>query len=166
MVYIVLFTELAREGQAGEMLQPVPVNRVNVKPNDEWRHQPDVRQHGDSDEDSFPILVEGPEGDVGQEGEGEQHAAEEAKDVGDVVDPRQEAAQEEEEHDARQLEEGFPRLLQNLPTLKQLHKQASKEAELRPCRTHLEEDRRRHVTDYPTIEFKGRISVPTKVCGL
>lgn len=83
------------------MLQPVPVNRVNIKPNDEGREQPDVGQHRDSNEDTFSVLVKGPEGDVGQEGEGEQQAAEETKDVGDVVNPRQEAAQEEEEDDAQ-----------------------------------------------------------------
>lgn len=61
--------------------------------------------------------------------------------MGDVVDPRQEAAQEEEEDDAQQLEEGLPWLLQHLPTLKQLDKQASEEAELRAGRTDLEEEK-------------------------
>lgn len=100
------------------MLQPVPVNRVKIKPDDEGREQPDVGQHWDSNEYTFPVLVKSPEGDVGQEGKGEQHAAEETKDVGDVVDPRQEAAQEEEEDDTHQFEKGLPRLLQHLPTLK------------------------------------------------
>lgn len=125
VVYVILLTELAREGQAGEMLQPVPVNRVNIKPNDEGGEQPDVGQHRDENEDTFPIHVESSKGDVGQEGEGEQHTAEETEDVGDVVDPRQEAAQKEEEDDAQQFGKGLPRLLQHLPALKQLDKQAS-----------------------------------------
>lgn len=137
MVDVVAFTELVCEGQAGQVLQPVPVDRVNVKPNDERGEQPGVDHHRDGDEDALPVLVEVPEGDVGQEGEGEQQAAEETEDVGDVVDPRQEAAQEEEEDDAQQLEEGFPRLLQDLPTLKQLDKQAGEESKLRPRWTHL-----------------------------
>lgn len=143
MVYVVLFTELAREGQAGEMLQPVPVNRVNIKPDDEGREEPDVGQHWDGDEDTFAVFVEGPEGDVGQEGEGEQQAAEEAEDVGDVVDPGQEATQEEEEDDAQQLEEGLPGLLQHLPALKQLDKQAGEESELRACWTNLQGKKRK-----------------------
>ncbi|TNN69502.1 hypothetical protein EYF80_020336 [Liparis tanakae] len=125
------------------MLQPVPVDGVDVEPDDERGEQPGVGHHGHGDEDALPVLVEVPEGDVGQEGEGEQQAAEEAEDVGDVVDPRQEAAQEEEEDDAQQLEEGFPRLLQDLPTLKQLNKQAGEEPELRPRRTHLEGEEQR-----------------------
>lgn len=64
VVYVVPFTELACEGQAGEMLQPVPVNWVEVKPNNERGEQPDVGQHRDSDEDALPVLVEVPEGDV------------------------------------------------------------------------------------------------------
>jgi len=145
MVDVVAFTELVCEGQAGQVLQPVPVDRVNVKPNDERGEQPGVDHHRDGDEDALPVLVEVPEGDVGQEGEGEQQAAEETEDVGDVVDPRQEAAQEEEEDDAQQLEEGFPRLLQDLPTLKQLDKQAGEESKLRPRWTHLEGEEQRKV---------------------
>lgn len=94
VVYVILFAELVCEGQAGEMLQPVPVDRVNIKPNDEGREQPNVGQHRDSDEDTFSVLVKSPEGDIGQDGKGEQHTAEETKDVGDIVNPRQEAAQE------------------------------------------------------------------------
>lgn len=141
------------------MLQPVPVNRVNIKPNDEGREQPGVGHHWDSNEYTFSVLVKSPEGDVGQEGKGEQHAAEETKDVGDVVDPRQEAAQEEEEDDGQQFEEGLPRLLQDLPALKQLNKQASKESKLRPCWTHLEGEnkRKRQVTNYPVSQFKGQL---------
>ncbi len=142
------------------MLQPVPVNRVNIKPNDEGREQPNVGQHWDSNEDTFPVLVKSPKGDVGQEGKGEQHAAEETKDVGDVVDPRQQAAQEEEEDDAQQFEEGLPWLLQDLPALKQLNKEASKESKLRPCWTHLGEEtkRKRQVTDYSVSQFKTSLT--------
>lgn len=143
VVDVVLLTKLVCEGQAGEMLQPVKVNRVNIKPNHEGSEQSDVEQQRDSDEDTLPIFVECPEGDVGQEGEREQQAAEETEDVGDVVDPRQKAAQEEEEDDARQFEKGLPGLLQHLPTLKQLDKEASKESKLRAGRTHLSGERKR-----------------------
>lgn len=139
MVYVVLLTELVGEWQTREVLQPVPVNGVDVEPDDERRKQPEVDHQRQGDHDALPILVEGAKGDVGQEGEGQEESADEAEDVGDVVDPGQQATQEEEEDDAQQLEEGLPGLLQHLPALEELNKEASQEAKLRPGRTHLEE---------------------------
>ena len=118
---------------------------VAVKPRHERGEQDNVDCQGHDDEEAFAALVECPKGDVGQEGEGEEQAAEEAEDVGDVVDPRQEAAQEEEEHDAQQLEEGLPGLLQHLPALKQLNKQAGEESKLRPCWTDLQGKKRKQI---------------------
>lgn len=138
VVDIIFFTELACERQTREVLQPVPVNRMNVKPNNEGRKESNVGQQGNGNEDTFAVLVRCSEGEIGQEGEGQQQAAEEAEDVGDVIDPGQEAAEEEEEHDAEQLEKGLPRLLQHLPSLQQLHKQASQEPKLRACWAHLQ----------------------------
>lgn len=116
----------------------MPVDGVDVEPDDEGSKQAHVGQRGHANEDALPVRVEGPEGDVGQEGEGEQQAADEAEYVRDVVDPGQEAAHEEEEDDGRQLEEGLPGLLQHLPTLEQLHKQAGQESKLGARRTHLQ----------------------------
>lgn len=92
MVYIIILTKLACEGQAGEVLQPVPVNRVNIKPNSERGGQSNVGHQRDTNEDAFPVLVKCPKGHVGQEGKWKQQAAEETKDVGDVVNPWQKAA--------------------------------------------------------------------------
>lgn len=119
------------------MLQPVEVNGVNIKPNDERGEEPHVGEQRDHDEDPLAVFVKGPEGDVGQEGEGKQQAADEAEDVGDVVDPREKAAQEEEEHDAQEFEEGLPWLFQHLPTLEKLNEETSEESELGAGRTHL-----------------------------
>lgn len=142
VVNVVLFTELAGQREAGEMLQPVPVDGVDVEPDDERREQAHVHQHGDADHDALPVLVEGPEDDVRQEGEGEQQAAEEAEDVRDVVDPRQEAAREQEEDDGQELEEGFPGVFQDLPALDELHEEARQEAELTAGGTDLQERKR------------------------
>ncbi|MED6293586.1 hypothetical protein CHARACLAT_011987 [Characodon lateralis] len=125
------------------MLQPVEVNWVNIKPNHEGREEPDVGKQGDNDDDPLAVFVKGSEGNVGQEGEGEQHASNKAKDVGDVVDPRQKAAQEEEEHNAQEFEEGLPGLFQHLPTLEKLNEEASKKSKLGSCRTNLEGERMR-----------------------
>lgn len=57
--------------------------------------------------------------------------------MGNVVDPWQQTTEEEEEDKSKQLEEGVPWLLQHLPALKELHKQARKQTELRTCWTHL-----------------------------
>lgn len=154
VVYVVLFAERACEGQAGEMFKPVPINGVKIKPNDERREQPYVGQHRHGDEDALSVLVKSPKGDVRQEGKGEKHAAEETKDVSDIVDPRQEAAQEEEENDAGQLEKGLPRLLQHLPTLKQLNKQASEESKLRACRSHLKRENTRRDESRAVMTFQ------------
>lgn len=99
MINVIFFTKLACEGQTGEVLQPVPVNRVYIKPNDEGGEESDVGQQGHKDEDAFIVLVKFPKGDVGQKGKGEQQATDKAKDMGDVVDPGQKATEEEEEDD-------------------------------------------------------------------
>lgn len=138
VVDIIFFTELSGERQTCEVLQPVPVNRINIKPNNEGRKEPNVGQKGKADEDTFAVLVRGSKGEIRQEGEGQQQAAEEAKDAGDVIDPGQEAAEEEEEHDGEQLQKGLPRLLQHLPGLEELDEQASKEPKLGTCWTHLQ----------------------------
>lgn len=111
VVDVVFFAELAREGQAGEVLQPVPVNWVNIKPDDKGGKQADVGKQRNSDEDPFSVLVKSPKREIGQECKRQQHATEKAKDVGDVVNPWQEATQEEEEHYAQQFQKGLPWLL-------------------------------------------------------
>lgn len=116
----------------------MPVNGIKIKPKDEGRKESNVGQQGEGNEDTFAVLVRSSKGEVGQEGEGQQQAAEEAEDVGDVIDPWQEATEEEEEHDGEQLQKGIPRLLQHLPSLEQLNKQAGKESKLRTCWTHLQ----------------------------
>lgn len=102
----------------------MPVDGIYVEPHNKRGEKSYVDHQREDDEDAFAVLVEGTEGDVGQEGEWEQQAAEETENVGDVVDPWQQAAHEQEENDAHQLEEGLPWPLQYLPTLEQLHKQA------------------------------------------
>lgn len=143
MVDVVLFAELAGEGQAGEVLQPVPVDGVDIEPDDQRGEQAQVDQQRQQDQDTLSVLVEVAERHVGQEGEGEQQAAEEAEDVGDVVDPGQQATQEQEEDNAHQLEEGLPWLLQHLPALDELHKQAGKQPELGASWANLDDNQRK-----------------------
>lgn len=85
--------------------------------------------------------------DVRQEGEGQEEPRHEAADVGEVVDPREQAKGEEEDGDGQQLGEGSPRSLKDLPALKQLHEQTGKDAKLAACRTHLRRNSREQVDD-------------------
>lgn len=119
------------------MLQPVPINWVNIKPNNEGREQPNVGQDCDKYQDTFPVCVKSTKGDIWQEGEGKQQATEEPKNVGDVIDPWQEATEKQEEDNAQKFQKGLPWLLQHLPSLEQLNEEASKQSKLRPCWTHL-----------------------------
>lgn len=123
-VIIVALAELAGERDAGKILEPGPVDGVDVEPDDEWGEKPHVHEQWQHDEDALAVLVEGAKGDVGQEGERQQQATKETKDVSDVVYPRQQTTEEEEENKAEQLEEGVPWLLQHLPALKELYEKA------------------------------------------
>lgn len=79
--------------------------------------------------------------DVWQEGEGQEEARHKTADVGKVVDPRKQTEGEEEDWDGQQLGESPPRSLEDLPALKQLHKQTGQDAELAACRAHLRRSR-------------------------
>lgn len=165
VIDLVLLAELASEGQAGEVLQPVPVDGVDVEPDEERGEQANVDQEREQDEDPLPVLVEVPEGDVGQEGEGQQQAAQEAEDVGNVVDPGQEAAQEEEEDDAHQFEEGLTGVLQHLPALEELHKQTSQQPKLGPGWSNLNNHTGREILmvkeGHKTLTYLGKMGEKT-----
>lgn len=62
--------------------------------------------------------------------------------MGEIVDPGQQAEGKEEEHHTQQLDEGPPGLGQDLPALKQLHKQAGQDPKLRARRPHLRQAER------------------------
>lgn len=128
MVYVIVCTEGACERQAREPLQPVPADGINIKPNNEGRKESNVGHQRNNSQDPFSVLVDGAKGEIRQEGKGQQQAAEETKDVGDVIDPWQEATDKEEEHHDEQLQKGPPWLLQDLPGLEQLNKQTSQES--------------------------------------
>lgn len=138
-VEVVLLTELVCEGDAGEQLTPVTLDGVHIEKHHEAGEQPQEHHQEDDDLQPLAVHVHASEADVGQEGEGQEEARDEAKDVGKVVDPGQQAEGEEEEHHTQQLDEGPPRLGQDLPALEQLHKQAGQDAKLGACRTHLTE---------------------------
>ena len=136
-IQLVLLTELVSEGDAGEELTPLAADRVEVEEDHQAGQQAQEDQLKDDDLAALAVQVELAEANVGQEGKGEEEAADEARDVGEVVDPGQQAEGEEEEHHGQQLEEGPPGPRQNLPALEELHEEAGQDAELRASRAHL-----------------------------
>lgn len=165
VVYIIFCTECACDRQTGEPLHPGQGNRINIKPNNEWRKQSNKGHQWKSSEDALSVLVESAEGEIRQEGKRQQQAAEEAEDVGDVIDPWQEPTDKEEEQHDEQLQKGLPRLLQDLPSLEQLNKQAGEESKLRASWTHLQEEnsmgqfgfKERHIYLYRTVEAQAHL---------
>lgn len=129
-VEVVLLAEFVREGDAGEQLAPLALDRVDVEEHHQAREEPDEHQQEDDDLTALAVQVHAAEADVGQEGEGQEEAGDEAADVGKVVDPGKQPEGEEEENHAQQLGEGPPGLGEDLPALKQLHEQTRQDPKL------------------------------------
>lgn len=129
-VEVVLLAEFVREGDAGEQLAPLAFDRVDVEEHHQAGEEPDEHQQEDDDLTALAVQVHAAEADVGQEGEGQEEAGDEAADVGEVVDPGQQPEGEEEENHAQQLGEGPPGLGEDLPALEQLHKQTGQDSKL------------------------------------
>ena len=144
-VEVVLRAEFVREGDAGEQLAPFTLYGVDVEEHHEAGEEADKHQQEDEDLAAFAVQVRAAEADVGEEGEGQEEAGDEAGDVGKVVDPGQQSEGKEEEHHAQELGEGPPGLGQDLPALKQLHEQASQDPELRASWTHLRRRQQREM---------------------
>lgn len=129
-VEVIFFTEFIGEGNTSQILAPLAGYWVDV----EQDHQPCKQPHEGDEEDhnltSLAVQVKSPKADVGEECKRQEEPADEAGDVGKVVDPREEAEGKEEEDQAHQLDEGLPRPRQDLPTLEELDKKAGEDAKL------------------------------------
>lgn len=88
-VEVVLLAEFVREGDASDQFAPVALDGVDVEEHHEARKQTDKHQQEDDDLAAFAVQVHAAKADVGQEGEGQEEAGDEATDVGEVVDPGQ-----------------------------------------------------------------------------
>lgn len=99
--------------------------------------------------------------DVRQEGEGQEEPRHKTADVSKVVDPREQAEREEEDRDGEQFSERSPRSLEDLPALKQLHKQAGQDAEQAARRTHLEHEPDTHTVYTETPDTMQTAGSPT-----
>lgn len=138
-VQVILLTEFVCEGDAREQLAPVALDGVDVEEHHKAGEEADKHQQEDDDLAAFAVQVHAAEADVRQEGEGQEEAGDESAYVGKVVNPRQQAEDEQKDDDTQQLDEGPPGLGQNLPALEQLHEQAGQDAKLGTCWTHLTE---------------------------
>lgn len=143
-IEVVLLTELVCEGDTRKQFTPLALDWVDVKEHHQARKEADKHQQEDDDLAAFAIQVHAAEADVGQEGEGQEEARDEAAYVGEIVDPGQQPEGKEEEYHTQQLDEGPPGLGQDLPALEQLHEQAGQDPKLRASWTHLREKRKKN----------------------
>lgn len=77
-IQLVLLTELVSEGDAGEELTPLAADRVEVEEDHQASQQAQEDQLKDDDLAALAVQVELAEANVGQEGKGEEEAADEA----------------------------------------------------------------------------------------
>lgn len=162
-VEVVLLAELVRERDAGEQLAPLALDRVDVEEHNEPREEPHEHHQEDDDLTALAVQVHAAEADVRQKGEGQEEAGDEAGDVGKIVDPGQQTEGKEEKHHAQQLGEGPPGLGEDLPALKELHKQAGENPELRAGWTHLRRTGGTHLQLQPQRDFTGNCNSTAEV---
>lgn len=97
-VEVVLLAEFVRERDASEQLAPFTLDWVDVEEHHEAWKEADKHQQENDDLTAFAVQVHAAKADVGQEGEGQEEARDEAANVGKIVDPGQQPKGKEEEH--------------------------------------------------------------------
>ena len=131
-------TEVGRQRDAVDVLAPVAVgDGHHVEDDDEEGEQPHGGSQADDNADELPPAVKRPKGNVRHEGEGQEEAEKEAENVGPVVEPGQEAEDEEYEQGEDHLEAGQGGPAVHLVALEDLHQEAGGHTKLGTRRTHL-----------------------------
>lgn len=97
-VEVVLFAELVGERNAGEQLAPLALDGVHVEEHYESGEQAHKHHQEHDDLTALAVHVHAAEADVGQEGEREEKARDKSADVGEIIDPGQQAKGEQKEH--------------------------------------------------------------------
>ena len=113
------------------------VYRRDVKEQDKAHEDKEGRQEADPQQDQLPLPVKHTEGDERHDGVGEEEPEDEAEQVGVVVDPGQEAGEEEDGRDPDQLEDGHLGVLEGRPLVDDLDNAAGQEAKVGPGGTNL-----------------------------
>lgn len=136
-VQVILLTKLVCQGNAGEQLAPLTLDGMDIKEHHEPREDAQEECEWDEDLAAFTVHVHAAKTDVGQESKRQKETGHKAADVGEVVDPGQQAEGEEEQNNTQQFGKRSPWLCEDLPALKELHKKARQNAKLRAGWTHL-----------------------------
>lgn len=136
-IQVILLAKLVCQGNAGDQLAPLALDGTHIKEHHESGEDAQEQREWDEDLAALAVHVHAAEADVGQESERQEETRHEAADVGEVVNPGQQAEGEEEQHHAQQLGERSPWLGQDLPALEEFHKETCQNAKLGACRTHL-----------------------------
>lgn len=131
-------TKVAGEGDAVEELAGLAFeDRGAVKEREEEDEEAGDEDEREPDEEDLAPLVVLPEGDEGHEGVRREEAEDEAEEVGVVVDPGQDADEQEDAQDADELHEGAPGVLEHGPAVEDLDDEGGEEGEVSAGWAHL-----------------------------
>ena len=123
----------------------------------EEENESDKYEHGgdqtDPEKDQLPPPVIDAKGDEGHDGVGDEEAEDETEEMCVVVDPGQQAGEEEDGGDANQLEDRHLGILETWPLVDHLHDAGGEKPEVRPSRSNLcsvgHKDGAGQVADHP-----------------
>ena len=127
----------------------------------EEEDEADKDEHGgdeaDPKQDQLSPPIIDAKGDEGHDGVGYEEAKDEAKEVGVVVDPREESGEEEDRGDPDKLEDGHLGVLEARPLMDHLHDRRGQEAEMGTRGSHLgsvwNKDGAGEIADHPRAEI-------------
>ena len=136
---VLVRAEVLGDGDAVEVLADLAVvDGRDVEEEEEPDEEEDDGGQADPDQDDLPPpVVVAAEGDEWEEGVAEEEAEDEAEEVGVVVDPGQEAEEEEDGRDPDQLEDGHLGVLEHVPLVNHFHNATGQKAEMGAGRTNL-----------------------------
>ena len=113
------------------------MDRTHVEEQDEPDKDEQGKDDADPEQHNLPPPLVQPERDKGQNGVADEEPEDEAEEVGIVVDPGQQAGQEEDGGDADELEDGHLRVLEAGPLVDHLHDGGGQQTEVGSSRSNL-----------------------------
>lgn len=145
------------------MAQLAVVERYEVEEQHQQHEEAERREQAHPNEEDLAVAVVGAERDERQQRVRQQEAETEAEQVGEVVDPRQQAEQEERRRDGQQLDQRLQRMLEHGPAVEHLDDQARQQAELGAGWTDLRSNARRVASRRANLVERPTRTVPTSL---
>ena len=140
-VDVLIRAEVLGDGDAVEVLADLAVvDGSDVEEEEEADKEEEHGGQADPDQDDLPPpVVVAAEGNEGKESVAEKEAKDESEEVGVVVDPGQEAEEEEDRGHTHQFEESHLGVLEHVPLVDHLHHATGQETEVCTGRPNLHE---------------------------